>query len=114
MAAMPSSAEERPPFASNPTPPATKLIAPVVVERTVTVNENQIPAPVSPAPTSPLRSASLEPPLAEKTSERAKVSYGTSVKFVSNPDEAVGQAQREQKLLFTLHISGNFEDARFT
>ena len=40
--------------------------------------------------------------------------YGTSVKFVNNPVEAARKATQNQKLLFMLHISGNFEDRQFT
>jgi hypothetical protein len=40
--------------------------------------------------------------------------YGTKVQFVSNPSTAAGQARRDHKLLFVLHLSGNFEDAQFT
>ena len=40
--------------------------------------------------------------------------FGTSVEFVSTPTEAAKQAKKEQKLVFVLHVSGNFEDPRFT
>jgi hypothetical protein len=40
--------------------------------------------------------------------------YGTSVHFVSTPREAAQRAAQEQKLVFTLHVSGNFEDPAFT
>ena len=41
-------------------------------------------------------------------------SHGTSVEFVDSPREAARQAKKEQKLVFILHVSGNFEDPRFT
>jgi hypothetical protein len=41
-------------------------------------------------------------------------SYGTSVTFVATPSDAAKQADREQKLVFVLHVSGNFEDPTFT
>ena len=41
-------------------------------------------------------------------------SFGTSVAFLANPAEAGRQASRDSKLLFVLHISGNFEDRQFT
>jgi hypothetical protein len=41
-------------------------------------------------------------------------SYGTAVKFLSRPADAARQALREDKLLLVLHVSGNFEDAKFT
>jgi hypothetical protein len=44
----------------------------------------------------------------------AGVTCGTSVEFVSNPVDAAAQARREKKLLFVLHVSGNFEDPQFT
>jgi hypothetical protein len=40
--------------------------------------------------------------------------YGTSVEFHGSQTEAARAARRDGKLLFMLHISGNFEDARFT
>jgi hypothetical protein len=40
--------------------------------------------------------------------------YGTAIKFNSNPLQAADEANKEKKLLFVLHISGNFEDDRFT
>jgi hypothetical protein len=41
-------------------------------------------------------------------------SFGTSVHFVDTPVEAAKQAKKEEKLVFVLHVSGNFEDPRFT
>jgi hypothetical protein len=40
--------------------------------------------------------------------------HGTSVEFVDSPKEAAARAKREQKLVFVLHVSGHFEDPRFT
>ena len=40
--------------------------------------------------------------------------YGTSVEFVSTPSEAARQAQKEQKLVLVLHVSGLFEDPNLT
>lgn len=39
---------------------------------------------------------------------------GTAVGFVRNPLEAALLARAERKLTYILHVSGNFEDARFT
>ncbi len=41
-------------------------------------------------------------------------SYGTSVEFTSTPSEAARQAKKDQKLVFVLHVSGHFEDPKFT
>ncbi len=40
--------------------------------------------------------------------------YGTQVAFVSSPTEAGRKALKERKLLFVLHLAGNFEDKKFT
>ncbi len=40
--------------------------------------------------------------------------FGTSVAFARNPQEANRQAAEEHKLTFVLHVSGNFEESRFT
>jgi hypothetical protein len=40
--------------------------------------------------------------------------FGTTVEFARNPLEAARSAAAERKLTFVLHVSGNFEDARFT
>ena len=40
--------------------------------------------------------------------------HGTSVLFLNNPAEAAHAALKEQKLLFIVHLSGNFEDPQFT
>jgi len=45
---------------------------------------------------------------------RAEGSCGTSIEFVDTPKEAAALAKKEQKLVFVLHVSGHFEDPRFT
>jgi len=54
------------------------------------------------------------PPIAPKKSEATCGSHGTSVEFFDTPSEAAKVAKKEQKLVFVLHVSGNFEDPRFT
>lgn len=41
-------------------------------------------------------------------------SYGTSVEFHSTPSEAAKKALKEEKLVMVLHVSGHFEDPRYT
>ena len=41
-------------------------------------------------------------------------SHGTTIDFVDTPAQAAKQARKEGKLVFVLHVSGNFEDPRFT
>lgn len=40
--------------------------------------------------------------------------FGTTITFLDTPMEAAAQAKKEEKLVFILHVSGNFEDPRFT
>jgi hypothetical protein len=51
---------------------------------------------------------------AEGSSPPSCGSYGTSVDFVGSPKEAAKQAEKEQKLVFVLHVSGHFEDPGIT
>jgi hypothetical protein len=52
--------------------------------------------------------------LATSGPARACETYGTKVQFLSNPVDAARRARHEDRLVFLLHVSGNFEDARFT
>jgi len=50
-----------------------------------------------------------------KASEQATCGdYGTSIHFEKSPKEAADKAQKEEKLVFVVHISGIFEDSDFT
>jgi len=40
--------------------------------------------------------------------------FGTKVEFVDTPKEAAALARQQEKLVFVLHVSGHFEDPRFT
>jgi len=40
--------------------------------------------------------------------------YGTSILFEDSPADAARQAKMDEKLVLVLHISGHFEDPRFT
>jgi len=40
--------------------------------------------------------------------------HGTSVVFADSPIEAAKQAMEEEKLVFVLHVSGNFETPEYT
>lgn len=55
-------------------------------------------------------------PVTEPTApaRRACQNFGTAVAFTNNPREAANLARQDHKLLFVLHISGNFEDDKFT
>lgn len=40
--------------------------------------------------------------------------FGTAVEFVDTPRDAAALAKKQEKLVFVLHVSGHFEDPRFT
>jgi len=40
--------------------------------------------------------------------------HGTTIDFLDTPREAAALAKKEGKLVFVLHVSGNFEDPQFT
>jgi hypothetical protein len=66
-----------------------------------------IATPVGPAvKTAPI--APVEP------SEPTCGKHGTTIEFLATPKEAAEQAKKEGKLVFVLHVSGHFEDPRFT
>jgi hypothetical protein len=46
--------------------------------------------------------------------EKACGSYGTKIDFLDSPTEAAKLAKKENKLVFVLHVSGLFEDPKFT
>ena len=40
--------------------------------------------------------------------------FGTSIEFLDSPQDAAKAAKKDGKLVFVLHVSGHFEDPRFT
>jgi hypothetical protein len=40
--------------------------------------------------------------------------FGTAIDFAPTPAEAARQAAREEKLVLVLHLSGHFENSKFT
>lgn len=56
----------------------------------------------------------LGPVLGLNAAEKTTCGFGTSVDFLDTPSEAATQAKKDGKLVFVLHVSGNFEDPRFT
>ncbi|MGL4550103.1 MAG: hypothetical protein ACRC33_02855 [Gemmataceae bacterium] len=46
--------------------------------------------------------------------EPACAAHGTAVDFHDTPGLAAAAAKKEGKLVFVLHVSGDFEDPRFT
>lgn len=50
----------------------------------------------------------------ESCSKCGTASYGTSIVWSGTPSEAAAKAKKEEKLVFVLHVSGHFEDPKFT
>jgi cell division protein FtsN len=51
---------------------------------------------------------------AGRPADAERETFGTAVAFARNPRQAARLAAAEGKLTFLLHVSGNFEEARFT
>jgi hypothetical protein len=61
---------------------------------------------LAPAPTVAVERKSQPEPACEISA--------VSVEFARDPMEAARQAREEHKLMFVLHVSGNFEESKFT
>jgi len=75
--------------------------------------------PLNPEPLDPFADPSGDNPALAQRLMPAKTPpackrYGTAVDFIDNPIDAAAQALRERKLLFVLHVAGNFEEEKFT
>jgi hypothetical protein len=105
-------------------PPATSASPPAAPQRPVKPAGSPAAAAskaIENRPAAPARPAPLSAPPALPSSERLLAdtppdfkNYGTQVDFLDSPAEAARLAVRERKLCFVLHLSGNFEDAKFT
>lgn len=61
-----------------------------------------------------LSAARAEQKAGQPAGEPACGDHGTSVKFYDSAQEAAKLAAKEQKLVFVLHVSGEFEDPGLT
>jgi hypothetical protein len=50
----------------------------------------------------------------ESCAKCGKQSYGTTIEWSGSPSDAAAKAKAEEKLVFVLHVSGHFEDPKFT
>jgi hypothetical protein len=108
----PTATKPAPVAQTPPQPAASEPVEPVAALK-------KAPAGLPPAPIPEVKPLPKGPYL--PTSELAAVGeaatcekYGTQVSFVSSPSEAAQKAVKEQKLLFLVHLAGNFEDTKFT
>jgi len=72
-----------------------------------------LPPPAS-RPTPPQPQPEPKPAAPQAAPQPAGETYGTQVLFLNNQEAAADLAKRDHKLLFVMHISGNFEDSCFT
>ncbi len=49
-----------------------------------------------------------------RAEDGATCGFGTTIAFVDSPKEAATLARKQEKLVLVLHVSGHFEDPRFT
>jgi hypothetical protein len=76
---------------------------------------DDLPAdPLAPLPQQPARPAAADAEPQPRKAEAACQRFGTAVNFVDSPVEAFKQATKDNKLTFVIHVSGNFEDSKFT
>jgi hypothetical protein len=61
-----------------------------------------------------MRTLLLLPFLAVTAAAADTCSHGTVLEFVESPKEAAAIAKKQEKLVFVLHVSGHFENPRFT
>jgi hypothetical protein len=107
--------------------PISAAVQPPKAEQPVLAEKK--PAPTVPPTTPPVSNPSpaLTPgdqvvkapelPTSELTANEELIelkNYGTKLDLVDNPQAAARLALKEKKLLFLLHLSGNFEDDKFT
>jgi hypothetical protein len=89
-------------------------------EEPAVVQDEEAPPPVAPvavaAPPVEAKPAAPEKCVAceQGASDKDGSTYGTAIRFNGNPLQAADEAHKDKRLLFVLHISGNFEDDRFT
>jgi hypothetical protein len=91
------------------------LVAESAPKEVAPAPEPQASAP-APAPTPPEIDTTPVASLAEAVAAKAPVcqQYGTKVDFYDSPAAATRNALKEEKLLFVLHVAGNFEEPGFT
>jgi len=108
--------QSSPPKQEAPKPPVTPA-APPEAPHAAMLAKNSPPVPppalfredrLASAPLLPVS----EQPLPQETMDFERC--GTQVDFASNPSEAARLALKERKLLLVLHLSGEFEDSKFT
>jgi hypothetical protein len=97
--------------AAEPASAPKQAVAKVERQRAEEVRPAPAAPPVTPVQVEQERAAA---PLEAPAGKPPTALLGTTVEFVDNPQLAARTAAREGKLLYVLHVSGNFEDPQFT
>jgi hypothetical protein len=108
-----------PPAKGEPTPPALPAPPPVAPPAPPGITDPPLAGPAAPAPAAPAPAPDENPPKVGQSEPAAPACavdhrFGTSVNFVDSPTEAAEKALKDKKLLFVLHVAGNFEKDCFT
>jgi hypothetical protein len=118
-----------PPVAEDGQPPkAPEAPAPVLEEEEgpdLALELPPMPPPLPPGPKLVLRRPNVEaepepdaipeePAAPVKPAQVCAANLGTTIHFVKDPPDAFRQARKEKKLVFMIHLSGNFEEKEFT
>jgi hypothetical protein len=99
---MPASAKGR-----NPGAAASQSVLPIQLSEPSPNSEIAKPAIIPGPGSAPLGACKVQTGSPRET-------CGTTVEFARDPTEAALRAKRERKLMFVLHVSGNFEESKFT
>jgi hypothetical protein len=123
-AAAPPVVQTPAPISSTPAPTSEKLAVEVIGpphELTVAlapppipVKEEIVPVANQEAPQPGQPTTEVAKKEAPKVCEKPSGMFGTSLFFAASPAEARKQAVAQEKLVFLLHVSGDFDDPGFT
>jgi len=108
--AMPPALPGVDPIPANEELPAPREDRSALVRADAAVNEKPAAVVAAPARPEALPPGELPKPARAPGTDTC----GTAVEFMLNPLEALEVATKEKKLMFVIHISGNFEEAKFT
>lgn len=112
--ALPLPVVEVPAALAVPEPPVVAMIEPrPVVKVNATIPEPEVEPALANVPMPEPQPEPVIPADPVKPAACA-TNLGTTIAFVADPVEAFQKAKKEKKLVFMIHLSGNFEDKEFT
>jgi hypothetical protein len=109
------------PAPSRPEPADIEIVAlpqpvalPAVPPPVIPVEDETVPVSKQIATEPPVQAAEAAKQDPPKVCEKPAGMFGTSLYFAANPTEARKKAATQEKLVFLLHVSGDFDDPGFT